>query len=392
VSPHDTLCRIIGTLHHKEAIMLAEVIREVREGHAWTVRELARQSGVSHTQIGRIESGEIATPSVVTLTSLARAFARNPRPLLIVAGHITGDSARAELGPMFREHAELVEAWGDWAHLTIEQARALLDDPASADAALQRLAAEVFVGPETEETLWEGESEALALPTDADPRLHSLLTTWRYLADERRDQLVAYSTALHKLEDLEFQVGLQITEDELQLDAALIPLESSGQQSFDEDFLREQGFAGFVRASSLPPGAPNVPDGPGVYVVVRRSSDAPEFLDASVGGHFKGKNPSAAVKPLSDRWVERASVVYIGRASNLRQRLHLLARFGRGEAVGHWGGRYLWQLADHDQLMVAWQETNDQVEREAELVASFFETYGSLPFANINQPRGLALA
>ena len=82
------------------------------------------------------------------------------------------------------------------------------------------------------------------------------------------------------------------------------------------------------------------------------------------------------------------AVLYVGRSANLRDRLGLLARFGRGDAVGHWGGRYLWQLDDADRLLVAWQETADQRAREAELIADFEAAFATLPFANIHRPRG----
>jgi hypothetical protein len=48
----------------------------------------------------------------------------------------------------------------------------------------------------------------------------------------------------------------------------------------------------------------------------------------------------------------------------------------------------MWQLADYDQLLVAWLETDDHTSQEAELIAEFVATFGALPFANINQPKG----
>jgi hypothetical protein len=33
----------------------------------------------------------------------------------------------------------------------------------------------------------------------------------------------------------------------------------------------------------------------------------------------------------------------------------MLARYGRGEPVAHQGGRYLWPIAEHDSLRVAWK-------------------------------------
>jgi hypothetical protein len=111
------------------------------------------------------------------------------------------------------------------------------------------------------------------------------------------------------------------------------------------------------------------------------------FLTASVGGHFKGRDPSVPPEELERKWVDGPSTLYIGRTGNLRTRLILLARFGSSEPVGHWGGRYVWQLSDHDQLVVAWEQTAEYVQREAELIARFQAEFGALPFANLSQPR-----
>ena len=62
-------------------------------------------------------------------------------------------------------------------------------------------------------------------------------------------------------------------------------------------------------------------------------------------------------------------------------------KFGRGEPVGKWGGRYIWQLGDSHNLLVCWKLTPNAIPRnmEKELLREFEAVYGKLPFANINR-------
>lgn len=146
------------------------------------------------------------------------------------------------------------------------------------------------------------------------------------------------------------------------------------------------GFTGYVRFDSLP--ASGVPAGPGVYVVRRAASEPPVFLALSPAGHFKGKDPSVPIDVLRAAWVEEVDVVYIGKAGGkrgLRARLDQYRCFGAGEPVGHWGGRFVWQLAEADRLLVAWRATpeDNPAPVELALLAAFERTTGRLPFANL---------
>jgi hypothetical protein len=94
--------------------------------------------------------------------------------------------------------------------------------------------------------------------------------------------------------------------------------------------------------------------------------------------------------------VAGAHVVNIGKADfrarrrsveALRGRLDEYARFGAGDPIGHRGGRLIWQLADVDELLVAWQRiTWEETARDYEkrLLRRFADLHaGRRPFANL---------
>lgn len=158
--------------------------------------------------------------------------------------------------------------------------------------------------------------------------------------------------------------------------------------------LTREGFTGWVPFEALP--AARVAPDPGVYVIWRPSSARPEFLERSRGGIVKGGDPTVAVERLAANWVPRAHVLYIGKASPrvggrpaLAHRLGQYRRFGAGRPVDHWGGRFVWQLADHADLLVAWRPTwpHDPEEVETAMIDEFIEHYGALPFANLRRGR-----
>jgi hypothetical protein len=167
-----------------------------------------------------------------------------------------------------------------------------------------------------------------------------------------------------------------------------MPPTPSLPESFQRAALEAIGFAGWetwgqLRADDLA----RVPRGPAVYVVYRADRGEPEFLTTNPGGRFKEQDPTVAVDVLREKWVPGAEVVYIGKADDGRRRLRQFARFGVGEPVGHWGGRFIWQLADSGELLVgghaiSWEEMARDYEKR--LLAYFSQLHrGARPFANL---------
>lgn len=119
-----------------------------------------------------------------------------------------------------------------------------------------------------------------------------------------------------------------------------------------------------------------------------------QALEKSGGGRFKEKDPTVDAGIVAQRLVCPSDTLYIGKQDSgvsasrgLQKRVTDLVRFGEGRPVGHWGGRYLWQLSDDAKLRVAWLKVGDSSAREVEdpLLTEFFNFYGQLPSANVRR-------
>lgn len=131
-----------------------------------------------------------------------------------------------------------------------------------------------------------------------------------------------------------------------------------------------------------------IPRAAGTYVVLLQKPE-PQFDEVSRGGHFKGKNPAVMIDKLRSKWVEDAAIVYIGKAEDLQRRVKEFCRFGAGHPIGHWGGRYVWQVAGSDEWLVCWKSCNEgesALDAETALLDEFAAVHGGrLPFANLRR-------
>ena len=158
----------------------------------------------------------------------------------------------------------------------------------------------------------------------------------------------------------------------------------------DTSEMKEFGFIGFETIDTLMMyECSQVPKQKGIYFVLNQGPS--NFLQNSVGGHFKGKNPTVSINELKKNWIEGTLVVYVGKAggsnsqATLYSRLKQYIRFGEGEPVGHWGGRLIWQLENHRKLTVCYKTLPNSEPREEEkkLILEFESIHGKIPFANL---------
>lgn len=154
--------------------------------------------------------------------------------------------------------------------------------------------------------------------------------------------------------------------------------------------LKDEGFAGFRPLEDLD--INRIPQRQGMFVILRPEGFEPRYLAKSTAGVFKKKNPSLSKAALADEWVADADILYIGKASpgskgnrGLRPQIKEFVDFGRGRPPGHWDGRLIWQLADAEELLVAWKElpVEELNAALADYQARFIQTYGRLPYANL---------
>lgn len=166
--------------------------------------------------------------------------------------------------------------------------------------------------------------------------------------------------------------------------------------NFDSIESLKNEFKGFVSIATLKK-QNNAPRVQGIYLIVRKDTSAPTFVEIGTGGHFKEQDPNVAIQELKNNWIENSVVLYIGKAggidangkqsaATLQKRLEQYMQFGSGKKVGHKGGRYIWQLKDAEELLVCWKEMpkENPIKEESLLIENFKNSHnGRRPFANL---------
>ena len=115
-------------------IALGNLIRNLREEQGLSQRQLALLSGVSNTEISRIENGERKQPSQETLNKLASCLPISYEELLITAGYHVASAANINApiqspGFLIKESPELYSSWQHLRHR--DDLRSLLKEAAT---------------------------------------------------------------------------------------------------------------------------------------------------------------------------------------------------------------------------------------------------------------------
>jgi hypothetical protein len=152
----------------------------------------------------------------------------------------------------------------------------------------------------------------------------------------------------------------------------------------NRESLEDLGFIGFQPIKELRASLSAIQDAPGVYVVLRESDTPPVFLERSIAGHYRGKDPTVSIEDLEAEWISGTHVLYVGCSKNLRNRLRMLIDYGKGKPAPHTGGRRVWQLDNSSDHLICWRLSTDTDHRidKNNLLDEFSTYFGRYPFAN----------
>tara|TARA_B100000963_G_C22635909_1_gene677583 strand:+ start:4060 stop:4980 length:921 start_codon:yes stop_codon:yes gene_type:complete len=165
--------------------------------------------------------------------------------------------------------------------------------------------------------------------------------------------------------------------------------------AFSQEELREHGFQGFETIEKLMKDSSKLPNYSGVYILLNKNSidrnmdyepAYSSFIFPGTGGFFKDKDPNVEISVLQRKMHPDSNVMYIGKASDLKRRIKQYLAFGQGKNVGHYGGRYIWQLKQSSKLILAYKKVSENPlpeEYERALINMHKVRFNKLPFANL---------
>jgi len=152
-----------------------------------------QRRGVVSAQISRLESGLVHQPAAETLVAIARALSLNPMPVLILAGHIPDDEARAWLLDVIQPGSEVCLDWEGANRLSVIDARRVTPrHQLTAGRGPPPLAFDLFVGEPMVVTEWEP-SLALLGVAGTDPLVRNLISLVGQMTPKRRQGLIAFA-------------------------------------------------------------------------------------------------------------------------------------------------------------------------------------------------------
>lgn len=140
-----------------------------------------------------------------------------------------------------------------------------------------------------------------------------------------------------------------------------------------------------------------IPSTSGIYWVIMPLDFSMDYLEETEGRKYgkKGRKMSYEVNKLREwgehyqKYKQEEGILYIGKAKNLQNRIRQYYEFGYNDEKYHVheGGRAIWQLRNNKELLIRYQECDNEEKVETELIDKYILEYGVRPYAN--RKRGL---
>ncbi len=130
----------------------------------------------------------------------------------------------------------------------------------------------------------------------------------------------------------------------------------------------------------------DIHNGPGVYIIYLENATQPSFTERLNNPNLK---KFASCEWLLEKWqrtnsTNETDIVYIGKGECLKDRIRALIRFGHGKMNKHFGGEWLWQIKNLEDLKLLTSSCPLYKEGGYErwLIDIFLTDHNELPLCN----------